>query len=73
MIANKLSLGDTIGIISPSHIAERDTYEKIISEIEHLGFHVKTGNNLYKSSYGYSASEHERADDLNEMVNDKSV
>lgn len=73
MLADKLTLGDTIGIISPSHIADVEHYSKIISGIEAKGFRVKTGTNLYKATYGYSASEAERADDLNEMVADKQV
>ena len=73
MWANKLNIGDTIGIISPSHIASIDRYEKIISVIQSKGFKVKTGANLYKSTYGYLASEFERAADLNKMVEDNEV
>lgn len=73
MWANKLKIGDTVGIISPSHIASIELYEKIIVELQSQGFKVKTGNNIYKNTYGYSATEAERADDLNEMVTDKDV
>jgi muramoyltetrapeptide carboxypeptidase len=69
----KLKVGDTIGIISPSHVASVDRYAAIISSIEAKGFRVKTGENLYKSTYGYLASEWERASDLNKMVLDESV
>ena len=34
---------------------------------------MKTGSRLYRHTYGYAASETERADDLNEMVSDKDV
>lgn len=73
MKADKLQYGDTIGIISPSHIAAKERYETIISVLESLGFKVKTGKNLYKSTYGYSASEKERAEDLNTMAADNEV
>lgn len=73
MLANKLNMGDTIGIISPSHIASINDYAKIISGIEAKGFRVKTGANIYKNTYGYLASETERADDLNRMVADEEV
>lgn len=73
MLAKKLNPGDTIGLISPSHIASVDDYAKIISGIESKGFYVKIGENLYKNTYGYSASEQERADDLNNMVSDETV
>ncbi len=73
MWADKLNIGDTIGIISPSHVATTDRYRKIIAGIEGKGFRVKTGANLYKDTYGYSATEYERADDLNNMVADREV
>ena len=73
MWADKLSIGDTIGIISPSHIASMSRYAEIISRIEAKGFRVKTGTNLYKDTYGYAASEVERADDLNQMILDDEV
>ena len=38
-----------------------------------MGFCVKFGENIYKNTYGYLASEEERADDLNHMVADDSV
>ena len=73
MLTNKLCKGDVIGIISPSHIASEERYSGIISKIETLGFKVKTGKNIYKATYGYSASEQERADDLNDMLMDTNV
>lgn len=69
----KLKKGDTIGIISPSHVADEKRYAGIIAAIESHGFRVKTGGNLYKSTYGYLASELERASDLNAMVLDETV
>ena len=73
MLAKSLNIGDTIGIISPSHVATRDTYAPIIAHIEKLGFKVKTGANLYKDTWGSVASDTERADDLNSMVCDPDV
>ena len=73
MIADRLNYGDTIGIISPSHIAGPEKYKHVISVLNSLGFKVKTGKNLYKSTYGYSATEMERAEDLNNMFSDADV
>ena len=73
MLAKELNFGDTIGIISPSHVAEKERYATIISNIEQLGFSVKTGANLYKDTWGSVASDIERADDLNSMVEDPDV
>ncbi len=64
MLADKLNYGDTIGLVSPSHIADPDRYERIIFILKNRGFSVKIGKNLYKRTYGYSATELERAEDL---------
>lgn len=73
MLASRLNYGDTIGLVSPSHIATPEQYAPIIRVLKQLGFKIKTGKNLYKSTYGYSATEMERADDLNDMFSDEEV
>lgn len=73
MIADRLKKGDTIGIISPSHLAGREWYANVISKIKAFGFNVKESTNLYSNTYGYSSSEAERADDFNEMIADDEV
>ncbi len=72
-IAHRLPAGGTIGLVSPSHVADPVRYAPIIRAITGLGFRVKTGENLYKSTYGYSATERERADDLNAMFADGEI
>lgn len=73
MIPAVLQRGDTIGIVSPSHVATPEDYRGILFGIEAMGFQVKTGPNLYKDTYGYLASEEERAEDFNAMVADETV
>lgn len=68
-----LKHGDTIGIISPSWVADKSDYEKYVKGIEGLGFQVKLGKNIYKDTYKYTASDKERIDDLNEMLCDEAV
>ena len=48
---NLLKHGDTIGIISPSWVANQSDYEKYAKGIEKLGFHIKFGKNIYKDTY----------------------
>lgn len=43
---NLLKHGDTIGIISPSWVANQNDYEKYAKGIEKLGFRVKFGKNI---------------------------
>jgi muramoyltetrapeptide carboxypeptidase len=73
MLPEKICYGDTIGIIAPCHIAVRDKYTRFIAGIRALGFNIKEGKNLYNNTYGFAASEQERADDFNEMVADDNV
>ncbi len=73
MLAPVCKRGDTIGIVSPSHVATREKYEKIFSVIESLGFRVKPGKNLYNCTYGYAATEVDRIEDFNAMVHDDEV
>lgn len=70
---NLLKPGDTIGIIAPSWVANRDDYEKYARGLETLGFRVKFANNIYRDTWQYTASAAERVDDLNGMIADESV
>lgn len=70
---DSLKYGDTIGIISPSWVADPHDYERFAKGLEQLGFQVKFGRNIYKDTNRYTASAEERADDLNEMVYDETV
>lgn len=73
MFAQRLSQGNTIGIICPSHIMDWSRYKHIVDAIERLGFKVKFGENVSKDTDGYIASANERAADLNAMVSDDNV
>lgn len=70
---NTLKQGDTIGIISPSWVAEKTDYEKYAKGLEQLGFQVRFGKNIYKDTYQYTASTEERVDDLNGMIYDETI
>lgn len=73
MKPDRIKQGDTIGIFSPSHVAEVARYEKIRDNIERMGFKVKFGKNIFNDTYEYAASAEERADDLNSLVSDDEV
>lgn len=73
IIAPKLSLGDTIGIICPSHVPDPARHKRSIAVLTSLGFKVKLGENVYKDTYGYTASAEERAADFNTMIADKDI
>ena len=69
-----LKEGDTIGIVSPaSAIFETEPYTVAQETFEAMGLNVKFGKHV-KGRYGHLAgTDEERAADINEMFNDKSV
>lgn len=76
MVPNKLKIGDTIGVIAPSEpiVGEYNTYlNNSIKIFEDMGFKIKLSKNLYKNTYGYSATPEEKASDINDMFADKEV
>lgn len=68
-----LKPGDIVGIVSPSHVADRAEYQAYVRGLEELGLRVKLGENLYRDTWGYVASARERSADFNAMVRDESV
>lgn len=76
MVPEKLKIGDTIGVVAPSEpiIGEYNTYlSNSIKIFENMGFKIKLSKNLYKNTYGYSATPEEKASDINDMFADKEV
>ena len=76
IIPEKLVKGDTIGVVAPSNPIIGDNIEELekarkIIEID--GFKVKYSKNLFSNTNGYSSTEKEKADDINEMFKDKEV
>lgn len=73
MLAEKLTLGDTIGIISPAGHEKIENIKKSIEFIKKLGFDVKEGGHIY-DKWGYlSGRDKDRAQDLMDMFIDKEV
>ena len=69
----RLKPGDVIGFVSPSGIPDVARNERDCTVLQSLGFQVKIGANVYKNTYGYSATEQERAQDINIMVADSQI
>lgn len=76
MLADRLKIGDTIGIVSPSTpiMGDReqalDTGRKLLEEI---GINSVKGNYVNKNTLGYSATKEEKAEDINNMFSDKNI
>ena len=76
LIANKLNIGDTIGVIAPSNPIVGKNIEELNKAkeiVEKNGFKVKYSKNLFSNTNGYSSTAKEKAEDLNDMFSDKDV
>ncbi|MFA5136191.1 MAG: S66 peptidase family protein [Patescibacteria group bacterium] len=77
---DKLQKGDTIGIVATSFPLTADLfpyyelqYQKAVSVVKDMGFHVKEAKNLRKTKWWYAGTPQERADDINAMYADGDV
>lgn len=71
----KLNVGDTIGIVAPSHPVSQFQrgYRQGVKNLKRLGFNVKEGKTV-KLQRGYMAgTDLQRAKDINSMFADKEV
>ncbi|WP_313418278.1 S66 peptidase family protein [Sphingobacterium multivorum] len=74
LLATRLKLGDTIGLITPAGVLDEEESISIAREIfETLGFRVKEGKHI-RSRYGNLAgTDQERIADIHDMFADKTV
>lgn len=63
----------TIAIVAPASSNERSIMEENIENFKKLGYNIKLPKNLYNINKYLSASDKERAYDLNSMFKDKTV
>lgn len=76
IVPNKLKLGDTIGVVAPSNPIIGDNIEELERAkkiVEKSGFKVKYAKNIFSNTNGYSSTAQEKAEDINEMFQDKEV
>ena len=76
ILPNKLKKGDTIGVIAPSNTIVGENIEEIKRAkkiVEADGFKVKFSKNLFSSTNIYSSTAKEKAEDINNMFEDKEV
>lgn len=76
IVPEKLKKGDLIGVVAPSNPIIDNNIEEIQAAkkiMENLGFKVRFATNLFANSNKYGASAREKAQDINEMFEDKNV
>lgn len=76
MLAEKLKVGDTIGVIAPDKALEskdKEYLENATKYFESLGLKVKYGKYLFSDDEYCAGTPIQRATDLNDMFSDKEV
>ncbi|MDR0207436.1 MAG: LD-carboxypeptidase [Bacteroidales bacterium] len=68
-----LNAGDTIGIVAPARKVTRNEIEFAIRWWEEKGFRIVLGKNLFNEHYHYAGTDMERAEDLQNMLDDSSI
>jgi muramoyltetrapeptide carboxypeptidase len=73
LIPPALYRGDTIAIVAPASVPERENIDRAIARYEEMGFRVKTYGDIYRR-WGYLAGDDEtRAEELMQAVSDPTV
>lgn len=70
---NKLKNGDTIAIIAPAGVVEKDKILNSVKYFESLGYKIKLGKNIFKSDRYFAGSDNDRLEDLHNAFEDKEV
>lgn len=76
MLAEKLKVGDTIGVIAPDKALKSkdlEFLEKATKYFESLGLKVKYGKYLFSEENYCAGTPKERAEDLNNMFKDEEI
>lgn len=72
-IPPSLQRGDTIGITSPAGHITPEELQPAIRQIESWGLKVKIGNAIGRRDFSFGGTDAERADDLQQMLDDTSI
>lgn len=69
-----LKKGDTIGIVAPAGFMAIEKMQACIETLDHWGYNVVMGSTTHSQSNNYfSGTDEERLNDLQQMMDDKSV
>lgn len=68
-----LQKNDTIGIVCPSGYMPKENFQTCINTLQEWGFNVKLGSTPGKQFHYFSGTDQERANDLQQMLDDADV
>jgi muramoyltetrapeptide carboxypeptidase len=76
LLPQRLSPGDTIGVVAPSNPVSAEVDDQFaagITYLEQMGFSLLIGEHVRSKTWGHGAAPQEKADDINRMFADRSV
>ncbi|HUW92230.1 MAG TPA: LD-carboxypeptidase [Bacteroidales bacterium] len=68
-----LKEGDTVAVISPSGVVDRDVILKAVAIINNSGFNVVMGENVFRKNGCFAGSDRERLSDLQHATDDPQI
>lgn len=68
-----LKKGDKIAIISPAGKVEKNIIENAVKTFSNWGLNVVVGKNAYNKYNQFAGTDRERAEDLQQMIDDESI
>ena len=68
-----LKQGDKIGIIATARKISKIEIEAAVEVLKSWGLEIVFGKNMFNSFYQFSGTDEERADDLQQMIDDESI
>jgi muramoyltetrapeptide carboxypeptidase len=68
-----LEAGDTIGICCPAGAVDAAKMEAMYRQIRQWGFELKIGKNVGKSYFKFSATDKERLEEVQDLLDDENV
>lgn len=68
-----LKKGDTIGICCPAGYITLDDIQPAVFKLKEWGYNVKPGETIGKKDFTFGGTDQERANDLQQMIDDKTI
>ncbi len=68
-----LSQGDTLGLIAPASLVNKEQIERALSNVKQLGLKAKYSADLLRKDGYFAGSDQRRAEEINEMIRDEEV
>jgi len=68
-----LRAGDTIGIVAPASVVEKDYIENTEKALKDLGYRVQMGDNIFKENNQFAGTDAERLADFQKFLDNKEI